>query len=640
MSTLLYLAACTGPKTPEALPEPEEPRPADPAPQTPAAMSFSSLDLTEALDRTVIPTATDRVTIDGVDHTIGLHILGRSGAEGFGVLYDEAGQALAGECHSQDFNSLMEAHGQLYLMSHFECTPGALYVSAIAADEAGELTVTGSKPVDWSAWGGLWFPCAGQVTRWGSHLGSEEYEPNARNWQADGTMKPDPFNAWAMMMRYPTDPGRATPYNYGYITEVTLDADGSSQATKHPALGRFSHELGFVVGDDRTVYLSDDGTAVGWFMFVADTAADLTSGHLYAARLTQNDDETFAVGWIPLGHATDAQVRSVIDAGVRFTDLFEVAQPESGACPDGFAWTHHSHGQECLKLAAPSDRVPDPAMAASRLETRRYAAMLGATTELEKAEGITWDADTQQVYLAVSKVGGRMAAEPGAPADHIALPPNPCGAVWGGSATSGQVDTDGDAIDSPHVLVAMGPVLQGRPLDAPDDRGNACDPDAIANPDNITLLPGHGLMIVAEDTSAHRINVGWAHDLRSGSLTRVMAAPRGAEVTGVHWIPDLRGHGYLTVAFQHPWAKVDDPPDTVTDEDRRSFTGYLGPFPSPGPRRVARPGASLGAGSTSIYGIVRRPGAGRRTLNPDQPRGAGPPRAAGPHPSRRGQLRG
>lgn len=36
------------------------------------------------------------------------------------------------------------------------------------------------QPVDWSALGGLWNPCAGSRTPWGSHLGGEEYEPDAR----------------------------------------------------------------------------------------------------------------------------------------------------------------------------------------------------------------------------------------------------------------------------------------------------------------------------------------------------------------------------------------------------------------------------------------------------------------------------
>ncbi len=34
--------------------------------------------------------------------------------------------------------------------------------------------------MDWSALGGLWNPCAGSRTPWGSHIGGEEYEPDAR----------------------------------------------------------------------------------------------------------------------------------------------------------------------------------------------------------------------------------------------------------------------------------------------------------------------------------------------------------------------------------------------------------------------------------------------------------------------------
>lgn len=50
----------------------------------------------------------------------------------------------------------------------------------ISQDKAtGKLTVTSIGSVDWSAWDGLWVPCAGSVTPWGTHLGSEEGEPDA-----------------------------------------------------------------------------------------------------------------------------------------------------------------------------------------------------------------------------------------------------------------------------------------------------------------------------------------------------------------------------------------------------------------------------------------------------------------------------
>ena len=44
----------------------------------------------------------------------------------------------------------------------------------------GKLTIVSTKPIDFSAVGGLWVPCAGSVTPWGTHLGSEEYPPDAR----------------------------------------------------------------------------------------------------------------------------------------------------------------------------------------------------------------------------------------------------------------------------------------------------------------------------------------------------------------------------------------------------------------------------------------------------------------------------
>ena len=32
-----------------------------------------------------------------------------------------------------------------------------------------------------SDWGGLWTPCAGSVTPWNTHIGSEEYEPDGKH---------------------------------------------------------------------------------------------------------------------------------------------------------------------------------------------------------------------------------------------------------------------------------------------------------------------------------------------------------------------------------------------------------------------------------------------------------------------------
>ncbi len=580
----LLLAACGGSKPVEPT-TPMPPAPEPPAEAPPATLRLDPVAPSAGADRMVTPVSTSGATLGGERFDIAYTVIARAEDQGFGQIHDQQG-AVIEDCHEQDFNSMLWAHDRPWLISHFECTPGATYVTALDQSDDGTLSMSSTADVDWSSVGGLWFPCSGQVSPWGTHLGSEEYEPNAANHQPDGTMEPDSWKAWSRMMRWWTDPKEANPYQYGWTPELTItDAEGGTAVVKHLAPGRFSHEIAYVLPDQRTTYMSDDGGAVGWFMFVADTEADLSAGTLYAAKLTQTselDGGRFTIAWISLGHASDADIRPLIDSRVRFDEMFVVTEPDgSGSCEEGSVWTYHSHGNDCLRLAEPSERVPDPALAASRLETRRYAAMLGATTEFHKGEGVSYDPDGGRVFVVMSKIGGRMAAEPDAGVDDIRLPENRCGAVYMGHTGPDAVDTTGAAIPSAHVMHDLLPYVLGRPISA-DAEGNRCATSGIANPDNITYLPKYDLLAIGEDTSYHRNAALWMYEGRSGALTRAMVAPRYGEVTGIHWIPDLGGHGYLTVAVQHPWGEMPKDavvPDNVTDADRRSFTGVLGPFP-------------------------------------------------------------
>ena len=64
--------------------------------------------------------------------------------------------------------------------------------------------------------------------------------------------------------------------------------------------------------DNKTAYISDDGTNTGLFRFVADKEGDLCAGNLYALKWVQTDDQNGGaakVEWIDLGHADDASVR-------------------------------------------------------------------------------------------------------------------------------------------------------------------------------------------------------------------------------------------------------------------------------------------------------------------------------------------
>ena len=75
---------------------------------------------------------------------------------------------------------------------------------------------------------------------------------------------------------------------------------------------------------------------------------------------------------------------------------------DDGTCADGFTSSNAEGRSECLKVKDGMD------VAASRLETRRYASMMGATTEFRKMEGIAYDPDHNKVYLAMSEVAKAM----------------------------------------------------------------------------------------------------------------------------------------------------------------------------------------------------------------------------------------
>jgi hypothetical protein len=97
-----------------------------------------------------------------------------------------------------------------------------------------------------------------------------------------------------------------------------------------------------------------------------------------------------------------AEINTAIDGGTVFSDIFESADPsEEGTCPEGFTSINAGHEggkHQCLTVKEGMEVV------ASRLETRRYAALMGATTELRKEEGITFDADNGKLYSAMSEV--------------------------------------------------------------------------------------------------------------------------------------------------------------------------------------------------------------------------------------------
>ncbi|MEJ2037293.1 MAG: DUF839 domain-containing protein, partial [Maritimibacter sp.] len=153
---------------------------------------------------------------------------------------------------------------------------------------------------------------------------------------------------------------------------------------KRFAMGRYSHENSVVMPDQKTVYLSDDGTGVVFFKFIADTAGDLSAGTLFAAKVTQKTapgtaaaDSAFDVEWIKLAHGTEAEIASwVADYdGITQADYAEGS-------------TSYITDEEIAAWAAgkaDDDRV-------AFLESRKAAAALGASAEFRKMEGVNINA--------------------------------------------------------------------------------------------------------------------------------------------------------------------------------------------------------------------------------------------------------
>ncbi|WP_172327916.1 PhoX family phosphatase [Mangrovicoccus sp. HB161399] len=561
----------------------------------------------DAAKRQVI--AAESVTIDGTDYPIAYHVLARSGDRigtgTFAALTGRDGKVVTSADGSEhisadaDFTSLIPKGGKLYSVTHFESRPGAMYVSELAQDADGHLTAVSTKPVDFSAFGGLWVPCAGSVTPWETHLGGEEYPADARALEAAASLDDIDDYDFPMARYEGLDPSAMTldefraaynPYRYGYPTEIAISDEGDATASKHFSMGRVAVELANVMPDGKTAYISDDGTNVGLFRFVADTAGDLSAGTLYAAKWVQTSAEGAGAAdldWVDLGHADDASIQAAIEKGTKFSDIFETAEFNAGGtCPEGFLSSNAEGAAECLKVKPGMEAV------ASRLETRRFASMMGATTEFRKMEGSTYNPDKHVLYLSMSEVSNGM--ESGAKdnkydrggRNDIQLSKNSCGAVY-------ELGLDDSfAATTMKGLVAGKPLTDEQTAAAADPscdpthnmcgaaaEVNTCDIDGIANPDNITYLPGYGTLVIGEDTgSGHQNDAIWAMNVGTGELTRIFSTPYGSETTSPYWYPDINGHGYLMAVVQHPYGESDE--DKLADAaDARAYVGYIGPFP-------------------------------------------------------------
>jgi hypothetical protein len=271
---------------------------------------------------------------------------------------------------------------------------------------------------------------------------------------------------------------------------------------------------------------------------------------VYAAKWHQTSNTnggSASLSWIRLGHASDEEIEALVDGGIGFSDIFDVCNTDPGDVSYKEVKTYM--GTEWLRLKSGMEK------AAAFLETRRHAALLGATTEFSKMEGVTHNARDKKTYVVISRVEGGMTDISTDPQNDIRLARNDGGAIYELSLAGGQKDTDGHSIASGYVAKSMAsiPELLGGWLGgAKDAEGNRCLQDKVCGGDNLKYAENMRTLFIGEDTSRRNNNYVWAFNIDTRRLSRILSVPMYAEATGLQVVENQNGYSYIMSNFQHP----------------------------------------------------------------------------------------
>lgn len=415
---------------------------------------------------------------------------------GVGALMSADGQTKLKQSNDPDFNAFIptsEDGNEGYLFTNWEDRPGGMSRAKVMKSDDGTWSVDENDVmmIDFGPVEGTWVNCFGSVSPWDTPLTSEElYFDDTSQWNNPEFEDYNDQEALANHLgNYPN------PYDYGFIVEITEPTSDNPVPVKHFTMGRYSHENSVVMPDQKTVYLSDDGTGVVFFKFVADEPGDLSAGTLYAAKMTQDEGKDpattgFDVEWIELAHGSNSEIESWIDE-------YDGLEPRDHVAGE----TNYISDQEIQDWAngeANDDR-------AAFLETRKAAAAKGATAEFRKMEGVminhaaAADRSVPLMYMAMSEIGETMSDEMG----DVQLDENLCGVVYEMPL--------GEDFD----VTRMEPAVAGFGFKA-DAEINQCEVAGIANPDNLLVLRD-GRVLIGEDTSLHENNMLWVYDPAAGA---------------------------------------------------------------------------------------------------------------------------
>ncbi|KAF5302752.1 hypothetical protein FQR65_LT19059 [Abscondita terminalis] len=427
--------------------------------------------------------------------------------------------------------------------------PSPIGVISLDQDpKTGHLSFVKYHNVDMSKAHGLWITCGASLSPWGTHLSSEEYEPDAFG-QGLGT---DMTTMKAYSKNVYGDETSAKPYNYGHLPEVTVNKDGTGTVKKHYCLGRISHELIQVMPDNRTALMGDDYTNGGLFMFVADKEKDLSAGTLYVAKYLNelNETSTAQIQWINLGHATSQEIEDLVNVqNIQPSQIMESLDKD----PQDASYTKIILQKKTVWVKV----KPGMEKAAAFLETHRYAALMGGSMAFTKMEGTTVNAKDKVAYSALANIQDSMIKGNAAwlESHNVAFAKKiSAGGIVAHDMAGSKSDKSGKAIQSDWVPYQSHMLLIGKDIDASADPlniGNTSDPNTIASADNLKFSEALRTLFIGEDSGNHVNNYLWAYNVDTKKLDRILSCPAGAESTGLHAVDSINGWTYIMSNFQH-----------------------------------------------------------------------------------------
>ncbi|WP_096087000.1 alkaline phosphatase PhoX [Agaribacterium haliotis] len=443
-------------------------------------------------------------------------------AQGLGHILDASGENEVAIIDSPDFNGYIEtADNEGYLFTNWESVPGGVSRLKIMKDaDTGRWSVDEDDVmmIDFGKYGTI-ANCFGSVSPWGTPLTSEEwgnFGDNTTDW--NNPAAEDKYKNRDTLAKY-TDNDAATAddadvfpntYRYHYIVEITEPSSAAPVPVKHYAMGRFEHENSIVMPDQKTVYLSQDDTNGVFFKFVADNEADLSSGTLYAAKLTQDKGSNeplttgFDIEWKKLAHGNNSEIESWIAEydNINYSSFVE-GQSNYLTDADAEAWAAgetnypvtNDGGSSVTAGKAMDDRI-------AFLESRKAARAKEATAEWRKFEGIYInpkraeeavegtdlvpgeDVKDAYVYFAIADLDKGMIDDEGD--IQLSSRVKDCGGVY-----RMRLEADYD-------VKRIEPVVMGSTYRSTLEGAERCDVNALSQPDNVIVMDD-GRIIIGED---------------------------------------------------------------------------------------------------------------------------------------------